>query len=133
MELQEAIEHLRKIAEIIPSYCRSEAFEVVIKAAEPDNRIKQIADANGMEVILNKLTEECGELVTAIAKYRSGEYETLTEQMSMFDDIVMESADVHILTEQLNVSCNSQKCFDLHREQKIERQLKRMEAKANVK
>ena len=33
-----------------------------------DSRIKQIADYNGMEVILNKLTEECGELVTAIAR-----------------------------------------------------------------
>ena len=34
-----------------------------------DNRIKQIADYNGAKVILNKLTEEAGELTTAIARF----------------------------------------------------------------
>ena len=38
-----------------------------------DNRIKQIADYNGMEVILNKLTEEAGELTTAIARSQTTE------------------------------------------------------------
>lgn len=76
-----------------------------------DNRIKTIADANGFKVILNKLTEECGELITAIARK---DYRNFYE----------EAADVSILIEQLRLQ--DEMLFDLYRKQKIKRQLERM-------
>ena len=90
-----------------------------------DNRIKQIADANGMEVILNKLTEECGELTTGISRYEAqiklpDEVTAALKYAEMFE----EAADVQIMLEQLRLQ--DEGLFDYYREQKTNRQLERM-------
>ena len=88
-----------------------------------DNRIKQIADCNGMEVILNKLTEEAGELITAIARYQSKWVDPNNEKEELFADLVEEAADTMIMLEQLRLQTD---LFDRVREAKINRQIERM-------
>lgn len=88
-----------------------------------DNRIKQIADANGISTILNKLTEECGELVTAIAKWQASDCDDYT----FWEQMVEEAVDVSIMVEQLRLSDTG--LFDYLKEQKINRQLERMGVK----
>ena len=83
-----------------------------------DNRIKQIADYNGISIILNKLTEECGELVTAIAKYNN------SPVMICYKNMFEEAADVEIMIEQLKLQ--HPKLFEELKEQKINRQMQRM-------
>ena len=89
-----------------------------------DNRIKQIADANGMEVILNKITEECGELVTAIARSQSTEFREDATPEQFADDVVEEAVDVWFLIEQFKQYNKFE--FDLMLATKIQRQLERM-------
>ena len=89
-----------------------------------DNRIKTIADANGMEVILNKLTEECGELVTAIARSQTTEFREDATPEQFDDDVVEEAVDVWFLIEQFKQYNKFE--FDLMLATKIERQIQRM-------
>ena len=88
-----------------------------------DKRIKQIADANGMKVILNKLTEECGELITEIARYQSKWVDPINEKEEIFENLVEEAADTMIMIEQLRLQTD---LFDRVREAKINRQIERM-------
>lgn len=92
-----------------------------------DNSIKTIADANGMEVILNKLTEECGELVTAIARSQSTEFREDATPEQFDDDVVEEAVDVWFLIEQFKQYNKFE--FDLMLATKIHRQLERMGVK----
>ena len=95
-----------------------------------DNRIKQIADANGMEVILNKLTEECGELVTAIARSQTTEFREDATPEQFDDDVVEEAVDVWLMVEQFRQYNEFE--FDLMLATKIDRQMQRM-GKKNAK
>ena len=52
-----------------------------------DNRIKMIADTNGFKVICNKLTEEAGELTTAIARFQSKWVDTNNEKEELGYDL----------------------------------------------
>ena len=89
-----------------------------------DNRIKQIADYNGISIILNKLTEECGELVTAIARSQTTEYREDATPEQLADDVVEEAVDVWFLIEQFKQYNKFE--FDLMLATKIERQIQRM-------
>lgn len=89
-----------------------------------DNRIKQIADCNGMEVILNKLTEECGELVTAIARSQTTEFREDATHEQFDEDVVEEAVDVWLMIEQFRQYNKFE--FDLMLATKISRQLERM-------
>ena len=89
-----------------------------------DNRIKQIADANVMKVILNKLTEECGELITAIARSQTTEFREDATPEQFDDDVVEEAVDVWFLIEQFKQYNKFE--FDLMLATKIERQIQRM-------
>ena len=89
-----------------------------------DNRIKQIADYNGMEVILNKLTEECGELITAIARSQTTELREDATPEQFDDDVVEEAVDVWFLIEQFRQYNEFE--FNLMLATKISRQLERM-------
>ena len=89
-----------------------------------DNRIKQIADYNGMEVILNKLTEECGELVTAIARSQTTEFREDATPEQFDDDVVEEAVDVWLMIEQFRQYNEFE--FNLMLATKISRQLERM-------
>ena len=92
-----------------------------------DNRIKTIADANGMEVILNKLTEECGELITAIARSQTTELREDATPEQLADDVVEEAVDTWLMLEQFRQYNRFE--FDLMLVTKIERQMKRMAQK----
>ena len=89
-----------------------------------DNRIKQIADCNGIDVILNKLTEECGELVTAIARSQSTEFREDATPEQFADDVVEEAVDVWLMIEQFKQYNEFE--FNLMLATKISRQLERM-------
>ena len=89
-----------------------------------DSRIKQIADANGMKVILNKLTEEAGELITAIARSQTTELREDATPEQLADDVVEEAVDVWFLIEQFKQYNKFE--FDLMLATKIERQIQRM-------
>lgn len=99
-----------------------------------DERIKQIANTNGMEVIYNKSFEEIGELNTALARYQAEEkthYKGIVEDLLVHsevrDELISELADVQIMCKQIAYACNMEKEVKDMVEQKIERQLKRME------
>ena len=89
-----------------------------------DNRIQQIANINGTDTILNKLTEECGELITAIARSQSTEFKVDAYPEEYFEDMIEEAVDTMIMIEQLRLQCPFM--FDLMKETKIERQCERM-------
>lgn len=88
-----------------------------------DNRIKQIADANGKETILNKLTEEVGELITAIARSQSKIFDEVDTALN-YAEMIEEAADTMIMIEQLRLQ--EPELFDHYREQKLKRQCERM-------
>ena len=92
-----------------------------------DERIKQIADANGMKVILNKLTEEAGELITAIARSQTTEYREDATPEQFNDDVVEEAVDTWLMLEQFRQYNKFE--FDLMLATKIERQMQRMAQK----
>ena len=89
-----------------------------------DNRIKQIADYNGAKVILNKLTEEAGELTTAIARFQSKIANPTSEPEELFENLIEEAADTMIMIEQLRLQCPD--LFDSYKEAKVNRQMQRM-------
>ena len=89
-----------------------------------DNRIKQIADYNGAKVILNKLTEEAGELTTAIARFQSKWVDPNNEPEELFENLIEEAADTMIMIEQLRLQCPD--LFDSYKEAKVNRQMQRM-------
>lgn len=89
-----------------------------------DERIKQIADANGFKVICNKLTEEAGELITAIARVQSKWVDPNNEPEELFENLIEESADTMIMIEQLRLQCPD--LFDSYKEAKVNRQIEMM-------
>ena len=98
-----------------------------------DNRIKQIADANGMEVIYNKSFEEIGELNTALARYQAEEntrYKGIVEDLLIHhevrDNLIDELADVQIMCKQIAYKLNLEKEVKDMIEYKIKRQIERM-------
>ena len=92
-----------------------------------DSRIKQIADCNGISIILNKLTEECGELVTAIARSQTTELRKDATPEQFDDDVVEEAVDVWLMIEQFRQYNEFE--FNLMLATKISRQLERMAQK----
>ena len=89
-----------------------------------DNRIKQIADYNGAKVILNKLTEEAGELITAIARSQTTEYREDATPEQFADDVIEEAVDTWLMLEQFRQYNKFE--FNLMLATKIERQIQRM-------
>ena len=98
-----------------------------------DNRIKQIADANGFKVICNKTFEEIGELNAALARYQAEadmHYEDIRDDLAIHDEVrqelIGELADVIVTTKQLTYFLEMEKEVKAMVEQKINRQLERM-------
>ena len=98
-----------------------------------DNRIKQIADANGFKVICNKTFEEIGELNTALARYqaeRDMHYAGIVEDLMIHEEareeLVSELADVQITSNQLIYFLGLEKEVKDMVEYKINRQFERM-------
>ena len=107
-----------------------------MKETMTDNRIKQIADANGFKVICNKTFEELGELNTALARYqaeRDTHYKGIVEDLmihgEVWDNLTDELADAQIMIKQIAYFCNMEKEVKEMMEYKISRQLERMAQK----
>ena len=82
-----------------------------------EDKIEVIAHHYGLESQLNQTTEECGELITAINKFRRfGNKDTLYE----------EKADVEIMLGQLKYLLNCEHFVADMKEDKLNRQLHRM-------
>lgn len=81
-------------------------------------KCKAIADYYGLENQLNQTTEECGELIVAINKFkRYGDVEHLIEEM----------VDVEIMLDQLKYFLKCEDSIHDIKEYKINRQLKRID------
>ena len=88
--------------------------ECVIKSSTQED-IQKIAKYYGGENQSNKLIEECGELIAAIAKNDNANH------------VIEEMADVSIVIEQLLYLTKEEKQFQEIKAEKIARQIKRIE------
>ena len=97
-----------------------ERIEEEVKASpSQEEKLRMIADTYGLELQIDKLIEECGELVTAAAKYDPHDYRTgyhLAEEM----------ADVKVMLEQVEYLLNIHGTVDDYMSEKIDRQIGRM-------
>lgn len=82
-----------------------------------DERIVKIAKHYGIESQLEMVIEECSELIMAIQKCKRGQ--------SDIENLIEETADVTIMTEQLKYFLGS-KNVEEAREEKLQRQMQRM-------
>lgn len=82
------------------------------------DKIRYIADHYGKEKQLDMLIEECAELIQAISKYNRGK---------SFNCVAEEIADVEIMIEQIKYLFLCGEDVAKIKEQKIDRQIKRIE------
>lgn len=90
-----------------------------------DDRLKQIANHYGLDSQFNILQEELSELIQAISKFRRGDASHILEEI----------ADVEIMLDQVKYLIGNpeiprvviEKAIKVIRENKIDRQLKRIE------
>lgn len=96
--------------------------------------IKEIADYYGLDDQLDQLVEECAELIKEVQKYKRAKKRH--DEASMFITklrIQDERVDVEVMLQQMRYLNDDNVAVDLHIDEKIERQLKRIEReKANV-
>lgn len=97
-----------------------ERIEEAVKALPSQNeKLRMIANIYGLERQIYKLIEECGELVTAAAKYDPHDYRTgyhLAEEM----------ADMKVMLEQVEYLLNIHGTVQEYMGEKINRQIRRM-------
>ena len=96
--------------------------------------IKEIADYYGLDDQLDQLVEECAELIKEVQKYKRAKKRH--DEGSMFIAklrILDERVDVEVMLQQMRYLNNDNVEMNLHIDEKIKRQLKRIEReKANV-
>jgi NTP pyrophosphatase (non-canonical NTP hydrolase) len=96
--------------------------------------IKEIADYYGLDDQLDQLVEECAELIKEVQKYkrakkRRDEGAALLAKLRILDERV----DVEVMLQQIRYLNNDNVEMNLHIDEKIKRQLTRIEReKANV-
>ena len=91
-------------------------------------KIEELAKKNNYETLLRQLTEEAGELIVAIQKYKRAQDENLevANIIKRYLDILREIADVQICIEQLIISDDKDKIYiENVKKDKILRQLDR--------
>lgn len=86
-----------------------------------DKQIRFIATHYGANHQLVKLSEECGELVTASSKYQLD-----NGDVDIFKNLVEELADVEILTAQIKFLLNIEEEVDMVKSEKLDRTIERM-------
>ena len=96
-----------------------------IKGKGIDERLAMIADHYGFIQQTDIMIEECAELIQAICKLRRG------YSRERYYSVKEELADVQVIAEQLRIMLG---CDDIDKikEEKINRQLQRMEDEKNV-
>lgn len=88
----------------------------------PNESANRIANFYGVDNQLIKAVEECGELQTAIAKYKLATHITVSEAV---DNLIEEAADVYIMIMQIRIMFSAEK-FDHMVIGKLLRQEERM-------
>lgn len=83
------------------------------------NTIKEIADRNGLPVVMDILQEECAELIQAISKLRRN------PSSSTYVSLAEEVADVEIMIEQIKHLMDSETMVEMWQKVKVKRQLER--------
>lgn len=97
-----------------------ESIEDAVKAAPTkEQKLRMIADTYGLELQIYKLIEECGELVTAAAKYDPHDYR-------MGYHLAEEMADVKVMLEQVEYLLSIHGTVQEYMDEKIDRQIRRM-------
>lgn len=93
-----------------------------MKEAIYEDGISEVANGYPLNIKLDMLQEECGELIVAVNKYRRA----LFSEKEPLDNLIEEMADVKCMIMQLEkiLECSSE--VDVLIEQKIDRQLARL-------
>ncbi len=103
-----------------------------------DERIKQIAAVYGYDAQSRQCIEEMAELTQAINKlwrkelkcgYISGDESRLNRESAAYNNVVEEIADVEIMLEQMKELLNCAGDVKAVREEKLERQIKRVQGR----
>lgn len=123
--------HGRKVIDI------EDAMDIVddVLAAEQDTRLKRIAHYYGYKEQASQLVEEMAELTQALNKFRRKRKEYTGGKTNpakgtiedVIGNLVEELADVSICLEQVVYLLNAKIDVEAVREEKIQRQLERME------
>lgn len=92
-----------------------------------EDGISEVANGYPINIKLDMLQEECGELIVAVNKYRRA----LFSEKEPLDNLIEEMADVKCMIMQLEkrLECSSE--VDVLIEQKIDRQLARLRKERN--
>lgn len=93
--------------------------EAVKAAPTREKKLRMIADNYGLSCQMYKLMEECGELVTASAKYDPQDYRTGYH-------LAEEIADVRVMIEQVEYLLGIHGTVQEYMDQKVDRQIVRM-------
>ena len=89
-----------------------------MKEAEKEELYLKAIDTWGQMPQINMVNEECGELITSLARYLRGR--------DTVDDVITEVADVSIMMEQMAVLFGKEQ-FEKEKERKLQRLKERLE------
>lgn len=91
-----------------------------MKEIEKEELYLKAIDTWGQMPQINMVNEECGELITSLARYLRGR--------DTVDDVITEIADVSIMMEQMAVLFGKEQ-FEKEKERKLQRLKERLENK----
>ena len=91
-----------------------------MKEIEKEELYLKAIDTWGQMPQINMVNEECGELITSLARYLRGR--------DTADDVITEIADVSIMMEQMAVLFGKEQ-FEKEKERKLQRLKERLEKK----
>lgn len=91
-----------------------------MKEIEKEELYLKAIDTWGQMPQINMVNEECGELITSLARYLRGR--------DTVDDVITEIADVSIMMEQMAVLFGKEQ-FEKEKERKLQRLKERLEKK----
>ena len=95
-----------------------------------ENIYKRIVDTWGVESQLNMVTEEMGELLQAISKYRRAQNKDDKTKIAAYNHLCEEVADVENMMNQMRYMLDSDK-IDEYKKAKLERISKKLDTYKN--
>ena len=99
---------------------------------ELESVYKRAVDVWGVESQMNMMTEEIGELLQAISKFRRSYNKSEEVKQEAFNHLCEETADVENMLNQFRYILDS-KIIDMYKEQKLERTLEKIIKSENEK
>jgi len=109
---------------------RNNWYGVPARMKEPSSKVRGIADHYGLQAQMNQAQEELAELIQAISKYRRAAGKDDDTKNTALGGLVEEMADVGIMVDQLRYLLNCDEQVQTVRQEKLERQLIRMQEEA---